>query len=235
MNKELNLKHLAIILDGNRRFAKRLMLEPWKGHEYGKKKVEELLDYAKELGIKEITFYALSVENINNRPKKELNYLYKIFKEAFRDMNREKIEKNGIRMRFIGNLDLLPDDLKQQCLKLEEETKENNKFIVNFAIAYGGRQEIIHAIRKILSKKINEKSFDVNSINNELIEENLYLKSEPELIIRTGGEKRTSNFLLWQASYSEWIFLDKMWPEFNKEDLVNCINEYKQRKRNFGG
>lgn len=235
MNKELNLKHVAIILDGNRRFAKRLMLEPWKGHEYGKKKVEELLDYAKELGIKEMTFYALSVENINNRPKKELNYLYKIFKEAFRDMNREKIEKNGISIRFIGNIDLLPDDLKQQCLKLEEETKKNNKFIVNFAIAYGGRQEIIHAVRKILSKKINEKSFDINSINNELIEENLYLKSEPELIIRTGGEKRTSNFLLWQASYSEWIFLDKMWPEFNKEDLVNCINEYNQRKRNFGG
>ena len=224
------LKHVAFVLDGNRRFAKRLMLEPWKGHEYGRKKVEGLLDCAKDLGIKEMTFYVLSVENIKNRPKKELNYLYKIFNDAFKEMDSEKIDKNKIKMKFIGDLSLLPEDLRKLCLKLEERTKNNRNFFVNFAIAYGGRQEIIEAVKKILKNKIN---FD--DIDEKLIEENLYLNSEPDLIIRTGGEKRTSNFLPWQAAYSEWMFLDKMWPEFEKQDLINCIKEFKNRKRNFGG
>ncbi|MEK6872596.1 MAG: polyprenyl diphosphate synthase [Nanoarchaeota archaeon] len=227
MNTEL--KHVAFVLDGNRRFAKRLMLEPWKGHEYGRKKVEELLDHVMELGIKEMTFYALSVENIKNRPKKELNYLYKIFSETFKEIDSEKIEKNKIKIKFIGDLSLLPEELRKLCLKLEERTKNNKKVIVNFAIAYGGRQEIIEAVKKILKNKVK-----VEDINENLFEDRLYLKSEPDLIIRTGGEKRTSNFLPWQSIYSEWFFLDKMWPEFDKNDLINCIEEYKKRKRNFG-
>ena len=225
-----NPRHVAIILDGNRRFAKRLMLEPWKGHEYGRKKVEDLLDYAKDLGIKEMTFYALSVENIKNRPKRELSFIYKVFRETFKNINREKIEKNKIRMRFIGNLSLLPDDLREQCLKLENETKNNDELIVNFAIAYGGRQELVEAVRSILKSKI-----DADEVDGKLIERHLYMDSQPDFIIRTGGEKRTSNFLPWQASYSEWFFLDKMWPEFEKQDLVDCIEEFKRRKRNFGG
>lgn len=222
-------EHVAIILDGNRRFAKRLMIEPWKGHEYGREKVEKILDYAEELGIKEMTFYALSCENIKSRPKNELEYLYKIFREVFKNMDKEKIEKNKIKMRFIGNLELLPLDLKEQCEKLEEETKDNNGFIVNFAIAYSGRQEIVEAVKKILKNKIQPEE-----VNEELIENNLYMKNNPDLIIRTGGEKRTSNFLPWQSAYSEWFFLDKFWPEFEKEDLINCIEEFKNRKRNFG-
>ena len=132
-------------------------------------------------------------------------------------------------MRFIGNLSLLPKDLKEQCEKLEQDTKNNNNFIVNFAIAYGGKQEIINMVKKILKKKIKEED-----INEKTIEENLYMKDEPDLIIRTGGEKRTSNFLPWQSAYSELIFLDKFWPEFEKQDLINCIEEFKNRKRNFG-
>ncbi len=221
--------HVAIILDGNRRFAKRLILEPWKGHEYGKEKVEAMLDYAKELGIKEMTFYALSQENIKSRPRNELEFLYKIFREFFRDLDRKKIEKNKIRIKFIGNLDLLPSDLKEQCLELEKQTENNSGFLVNFAIAYGGRQEIIEAVKKILKNKIKEKDID-----EKIIQQNLLLSGEPDLIIRTGGEKRTSNFLPWQSAYSEWIFMDKMWPEFEKQDLVNCIEEFKKRKRNFG-
>lgn len=228
MNTEL--KHVAFVLDGNRRFAKRLMLEPWKGHEYGRKKVEELLDYANELGIKEMTFYVLSVENIKNRPKRELNYLYKIFSETFKEMDSEKIEKNKINIKFIGNLSLLPEDLRNLCLRLEEKTKDNKNFIVNFAIAYGGRQEIIEAVKKILKNKIK-----IEEINENLFGNSLFLKSEPDLIIRTGGEKRTSNFLPWQSIYSEWMFLDKTWPEFDKNDLIDCIEVYKKRKRNFGG
>ncbi len=222
-------KHIAIILDGNRRFAKRLMLEPWKGHEYGKDKVEELLDYAKELGINELTFYALSCENIKSRPKNELEYLYNLMKKTFKELDGEKIHKNKIKIKFIGNLELLPQDLKEQCIKLEKDTENYNNFIVNFAIAYSGRQEIVNAVRKIIEKKIKAED-----INDTVIEENLLLKDEPDMIIRTGGEKRTSNFLPWQSSYSEWFFLDKMWPEFEKQDLADCIEEFKSRKRNFG-
>lgn len=224
-----NPNHIAIILDGNRRFAKRLMLEPWKGHEYGAEKIEELLDYAKDLGIKEITLYCLSVENIKNRPKNELEFLFQLFKKEFKEMDRKKIEKNKIKMRFIGNLDLLPKDLKEECLKLERETEKNNDFIVNFAIAYGGKQELIEAVKKIIKNKINTEE-----INEETIKENLYMTDEPDIIIRTGGEKRTSNFLIWQSTYSEWFFLDKFWPEFEKQDLIQVIEEFKQRKRNFG-
>ncbi|MBS3081231.1 di-trans,poly-cis-decaprenylcistransferase [Candidatus Pacearchaeota archaeon] len=230
MQKQNEPQHVAIILDGNRRFAKRLMQEPWKGHEYGKKKVEELSNYAKDIGIKELTFYALSSENIKNRPKKELEFLFKLFKESFKEIDNNKLMENKIKIQFIGDLELLPDDLADLCFKLEEKTKKNNKFKINFAIAYGGRQELIKAVRKIIEEGIN-----FEEINEEVIEEYLYLKDEPDLIIRTGGEKRTSNFLVWQSIYSEWFFLDKMWPEFEKEDLIKCIEEFKTRKRKFGG
>ena len=223
------LKHLAIILDGNRRFAKRLMLEPWKGHEYGAEKVQKILDWAKEFNIKEFTLYCLSVENIKNRPKNELDFLFKLFRKEFRNMNREKIKRNKIKIRFIGNLDLLPEDLAKQCRQLEKDTSNNNNYTINFALAYGGRQEIISAIRKILKNKIKPEE-----VSEETLKQNLWLSSEPDLIIRTGGEKRTSNFLPFQSAYSEWIFLEKMWPEFEKEDLIKAIEEYKNRKRRFG-
>jgi len=230
-NNQINQvpQHIAIILDGNRRFAKRLMLEPWKGHNYGKEKVEKIIDLANNLGIKQITFYALSVENIKSRPENELNYLYKLMKTEFKNMDKEKIKKNKIKINFIGNLSLLPQNLQQQCNKLEQQTKENNKFIVNFAIAYGGRQELIEAVKKIISNKLQP-----DQINEQIIEQNLYMSNQPELIIRTGGEKRTSNFLPWQSAYSEWFFLDKMWPEFEEQDLIDCIEQFKTRKRNFG-
>jgi len=224
-----NPQHVAIILDGNRRFAKKLMLQPWRGHEHGAKKVGELLDYAKELGIKQLTFYCLSSENIKSRPENELNYLFQLFKKEFKNLDREKIQENQIKIKFIGNQNLLPPYLQEQCKLLEQQTKDNNNFIVNFAIAYGGRQELIDAVKKILKSNLQPEQ-----INEQTIEENLYLKDEPNLIIRTGGEKRTSNFLPWQSTYSEWFFLDKMWPEFNKQDLINCIEEFKNRKKNFG-
>ncbi len=222
-------KHVAIILDGNRRYAKKLLLEPWKGHGFGKKKVEELMDYAKELGINEMTFYALSAENIKNRPAVELEFLYKLFRETFRDMDRDKMMGEGVRMKFIGDLDLLPEDVREECYRLEEDTEDNDEFVANFCVAYGGRQELVSAIRKIIDSKVRGDEVTVG-----LVENNLYLSSEPDFIIRTGGDRRTSNFLPWQSTYSEWFFLDKMWPEFEKEDLVKCIEEFKARKRNFG-
>jgi len=144
-------------------------------------------------------------------------------------MDRKKIEKNKTKIRFIGNLSLLPKDLKEQCEKIQKETEKNNNFIVNFAIAYGGKQEIIELIKKIIKKKISPEKID-----EKIIKENLYLEGEPDIIIRTGGEVRTSNFLPWQSAYSEWFFLKKFWPEFEKRDLIECIEEFKRRKRNFG-
>lgn len=223
------VNHIAIILDGNRRYAKKLLLKPWKGHEFGRKKVEEILQYSKELGINEITFYALSQENIINRPKIELDYLFKIFKEMFENMNIEDIMKKSIKINFIGDITLLPTDIQKICIMLEKKTKDNKEFRTNFCIAYGGRQEITQAIKNIIKKQIQ-----LEDITPELIQENLLLKTEPEIIIRTGGEKRTSNFLPWQSTYSEWFFLEKMWPEFEKQDLINIIEEFDARKRNFG-
>jgi tritrans,polycis-undecaprenyl-diphosphate synthase [geranylgeranyl-diphosphate specific] len=229
MENTNTLRHIGIILDGNRRFAKRLMLEPWKGHEYGAGKVEKLLDWAKNSGVREFTLYCLSVENLKSRPKTELDYLFKLFRKEFRNMNREKIKKNKIKIRFIGNLSLLPEDLQEQCKQLEKETGKNDSYTINFALAYGGREEIISAIKKILKNKVKP-----GQINDKIFQENLWLQSEPELIIRTGGEKRTSNFLPWQATYSEWLFLDKMWPEFTEQDLRKAIQDFKKRRRNFG-
>lgn len=222
-------QHIGIILDGNRRFAKRLLLEPWKGHEYGAKKVDAIFDWATELGIKEFTLYCLSVENIKSRPKNELDYLFRLFRKEFREMNREKIEKQGIKIKFIGNLSLLPKDLAEQCKDLEKQTEKNSNFTMNFALAYGGRQEIIEAVKKIIKNKISPEE-----ITEENFQKHLWLASQPDLIIRTGGEKRTSNFMPWQTIYSEWFFLDKFWPEFEKQDLIACISDFQNRKRNFG-
>jgi tritrans,polycis-undecaprenyl-diphosphate synthase [geranylgeranyl-diphosphate specific] len=223
------VKHIGLILDGNRRFAKRLILEPWKGHELGAGKVQELLDWTKEIGVKEFTLYCLSCENIKTRPKNELEFLFKLFRKEFRIIDSKKIQKYGIKIRFIGNLYLLPKDLEKQCKELEKKTSKNKNYIINFALAYGGRQEIIDAIKKILKNKISSEK-----MNEREFEKNLWLNSSPDLIIRTGGEKRTSNFLPWQSIYSEWFFLNKMWPEFTKQDLLGCIKKFNQRKRRFG-
>ncbi len=227
-------KHIAIILDGNRRFSKRLMLKPWKGHEWGAKKVEELLDWIHDFKIKELTLYAFSIDNFN-RPKKEFDYLMNIFKNQYiKTIKDPRIKKYGMRINFIGRLYMFPKDVQESMYNLMESTKNNKMFILNIAMAYGGREEVIDAIKSI-SEKIKTGKFDINDINEKSFSKELYLDADPELIIRTGGEKRTSNFLIWQSNYSEWIFLEKMWPEFEKKDFIECLNEYSKRKRRFGG
>lgn len=219
-------KHVGIILDGNRRFAKKLMMKPWKGHGLGAEKVEKLLGWAKEIGIKELTLYSFSIQNMN-RPKEEFNYLMDLFRKEFKRLkNDARIEKEGIRVNIIGRIYLLPEDLQDLFREIMEKTKNNSKFILNFAIAYGGREELIDAVNKAIEngEKVDEESF----------KQYLYTTDEPDLIIRTGGEKRTSNFLLWQSSYSEWFFLEKTWPEFEKEDLIQVIEEFQERERRFG-
>jgi len=218
--------HIGIILDGNRRFAKKLMKQPWKGHEEGAKRVEELLDWCKELNIKQLTLYCFSLENFK-RTKEEVDFLMKLFKKEFERLERdERIDEDKVKIRFIGQKELLDKGLQELMKRIEEKTKNYDNYILNFAIAYGGRQEILSAIKKLIEckKEVNEENF----------RECLLLKEEPDLIIRTGGETRTSNFFPWQSVYSEWIFSDKMWPEITKDDLKDAIAEYNNRQRRFG-
>ncbi|MBI2558640.1 di-trans,poly-cis-decaprenylcistransferase [Candidatus Woesearchaeota archaeon] len=224
-------KHIAIILDGNRRYAKKLGMQPWKGHEFGVKKLEELLEWCRELGVKEVTLYSFSTENFK-RTKQEKNFLFDIFKNEFNNMKyKGSIFKNRIRVNVIGRLDMFPKDIRKSMKEIMYKTRNHNNFIVNFAMAYGGRQEIVDAFKKIIKETKNLKP---SQIDEELITENLYLKSEPDMVIRPGGETRTSNFLTWQSVYSEFVFLDKLWPEFTKKDLIKCIEEFKRRERRFG-
>ncbi len=227
------LKHIGIILDGNRRFAKRLMKEPWKGHEFGAGKVEKLFEWCKELNIKEMTLYCFSMQNFN-RPKKEFDYLMKLCKKFFeKAKTNKKIHENKIRIKFIGRINLFPKEVYKKMKELEKATKDYSDYKINFAMAYGGREEIIDAVKN-LGKEVKNGELKINKINEKVFAKFLYLDSEPDLIIRTGGDHRTSNFLMWQSAYSEWIFLKKTWPEFEKEDLCNCIKDFARRERRFG-
>ena len=226
-------KHLGVIIDGNRRFSKRLMLKPWMGHEWGARKVEELLEWCKELNIKELTIYAFSIENFD-RPKKEFNFLMNIFRKEFKNLlTDKKIDENKIKVNFIGRIYMFPKDIQFLMKENMERSKGYNKFIINFAMAYGGRAEIIDATKKI-AEQVKKGKLNIEEINEEVFKKNLYLESEPDLIIRT-SEKRLSGFLLWQGAYAEIEFLpNKLWPEFEKEDFIKCIEEYSKRERRFG-
>ncbi len=228
-----NPEHIGIILDGNRRFAKRLMLEPWKGHELGFEKLKKLFKWCKELDIKEITLYCFSMQNFN-RPKKEFDYLMNLFEKAFNELlTNEDVHKYKIKISVIGRRYLFPEKVQKAIKKAVDATKNYNNYKVNIALAYGGREEIVDAVKKI-AEKVKNKELEIKDINEETFSENLYLNTEPDLIIRTGGNRRTSNFLPWQSIYSEWFFLEKAWPEFEKEDLIKVIEEYKNRERRFG-
>lgn len=224
-------KHIGIVLDGNRRFAKRLMKSPEKGHEWGYKKVKELINWCQEFKINEITLYAFSLENFN-RPKREFNYLMKLFKKAFRELIKEKNFKKT-RVKFIGQTYLFPEDVQKAMFDLEEKSRNNKPLKLNFAMAYTGRAEIVDAAKKI-AEAVKYNKLDINEIDEKVFSENLYLNSDPDLVIRT-SESRLSGFLIWQSVYSEIIFLPKiLWPEFSKQNFITCLEEYSSRQRRFG-
>lgn len=229
-------KHLGIILDGNRRFAKRLMLEPWKGHEQGANKFKQFTEWAFKLGISEITAYVFSIQNFN-RPKEEYEYIIKIFKEEITELLQpeklKELDDKGTRIRFIGRLTMLPTEIQELQNKLMKATENNTEKRINFAMAYGGREEIIDAVKQITREAIQGK-LKPEQITEQEIQKHLWLSSEPELIIRTGGEQRTSNFLPWQSTYSELKFINKLWPEIEEQDLKDTITEYCDRDRRFG-
>jgi tritrans,polycis-undecaprenyl-diphosphate synthase [geranylgeranyl-diphosphate specific] len=226
-------RHVGIILDGNRRFAKQLMIKPWKGHEWGAKRFDEIFEVARKAGVKELTLYVFSLENLG-RPKKELDYLMNLFRKEFeRFKNDSRVQKYGVRVNFIGRLDVFPEDVQKKARELMELTKDNDSYFINFAMGYGGREEVIHAT-KLIAEKISKGEMAVDDINEEVFSKNVYISSQPDLIIRTGGEKRLSNFLMWQSGYAELMFVDTKWPEFKEEDFLKCLEEYAKRHRRFG-
>lgn len=229
-------KHIGVILDGNRRFAKRLMVKPWKGHEWGAKKFQEFLQWCFDIGVEEVTAYAFSIQNFN-RPKKEFDYIMDIFaKELTRMLEKEQLDefsKNGVRLSIIGRLWMLPENVQKLARELMEKTKNNTKKRINMAIAYGGREEILSAVQRI-AEEVASGGLKPGEIDEKHFSEHLWLQSEPDMIIRTGGEQRTSNFLPWQGTYSELIFVEKFWPEFEKEDFMKCVADYETRERRFG-
>jgi len=224
MNKENTLNHIAVIIDGNRRWAKSRGLASYKGHEEGAKILEKFLDWCKELGINETTAYILSTENLK-RDALELKFLFDLFRKFFKKM-KEKAKENQAKVKFIGDLSLIPKDVKEMAESLEKETESFKERKINFCMAYGGRLELVKTFNKLKNKQ--------GEITEEDITNSLWLKESPELIIRTGDAMRTSNFLPWQSVYSEWVFLEKCWPDFSKEDLISCIENFSNRKRNFG-
>jgi undecaprenyl diphosphate synthase len=215
-------------MDGNGRWGLKKFNDRNKGHYYGLQNINKVIKNCIKLHIKYLTLYTFSTENWN-RPKKEIEYLFFLFK-FFYQKNFNKINKNNIRIKFIGDLKNIPADLKVIIKKIQEKTKKNNLITVVFAFNYGAKYELINAFKKIHKNK-------KNIISEELISNNLYTKNmpDPDILIRTGGEKRLSNFLLWQLSYAELFFIKKSWPDFNFFDLKKIVNKFNTIKRRFGG
>jgi undecaprenyl diphosphate synthase len=213
-------------MDGNRRWAAASGLPIGKGHEVGGERFEEIVKAAVKLGIKFLTVYALSTENLKSRSKIELAILFKLLEKVI-EQKADELDKSGVRIKFLGRLAELPDSLQRSIATVEEKLKKNNRLVLNIALNYGGRSEIIDAVRQIKNAK---------QIEEEDIAAHLYSAGspDPDLIIRTGGEQRLSNFLLWQGSYSELFFTDTLWPDFGEEKFVEALEQVSKRKRRFG-
>ncbi len=229
-------KHVAIIMDGNRRYSKiQGNLDAIEGHKMGIGTLERVLDWCVDLGIEMVTAYAFSTENFN-RPPNEVKGLMNLFKENFEGIARnKKIHNNQVRVKAVGKLELLPEDVRQAIRIAEESTANYHKRQVNIAIGYDGRMEIVDAIKKIV-KEVENGKINIDDIDEEMVNKNLYTAGleDPNLIIRTSGEERLSGFLLWQSSYSELYFCDSLWPQLRKVDFLRALRSYQQRERRFG-
>lgn len=230
-------KHVGIILDGNRRWAEANSYPRWLGHWFGAEKAEKLLEWCNELGIETLTLYVLSVENLQRSPD-EVKELFALIEEKLKVlMQDERIHKYRIRVKALGEIELLPDSIKELLAKIEKATENYNEHFLNIAIAYGGRLEIVDVVKSI-AEKVKNGEIDPSAITPKMVEEHLYTSHlpypEPDLIIRTSGEERLSGFLLWQSAYSELVFLDVFWPDFRKIDLMRAVRTYQRRIRRFG-
>lgn len=226
-------KHVAIVMDGNGRWAEQRNKPRLYGHKIGADSVREIVETAGEMGIEALTLYAFSSENWK-RPENEVQGLMSILKSYLKS-ELSRMLKNEIKLTCIGDIQKLPDGVRSILLESIEKTKNNSKLTLNLALSYGGRDELLHAIRGI-GLKIAQGELLPEEIDIQIIEDHLYTAGlpDPDLFIRTGGEKRLSNFLLWQASYSEIIFTDTMWPDFRRKAFQGCLLDYQQRERRFG-
>jgi tritrans,polycis-undecaprenyl-diphosphate synthase [geranylgeranyl-diphosphate specific] len=228
-------KHVGIILDGNRRFAKSQGLIPWMGHRLGADKVRDFLLWCFAARIKIVTMYAFSTENFSRSPR-EVKEIFSIIKERYKEIIEDPlIHKYKVRVKAIGRLSLLPRSIRNTIRKMEKATEHYDEHFLNIAISYGGRTELVDAFRDIATK-ISCGELTPGQINEQLVDGHLYTAGmpDPDLIIRTSGEERLSGFLLWQAAYSELYFCDVFWPAFRKIDLLRAIRSYQQRERRFG-
>ena len=234
MDKENFPEHIAIIMDGNRRWAKKRMLPVKLGHREGAKTLEKMVRYANKIGIKYFTVYAFSTENWK-RSEEEVNSLMDLLKNYLDDY-AQRADSENIKVNIWGDITALRKDLQESIIDCEERTKNNTGVNFNICLNYGGRDEIVKATRKI-AEQVKNKTLNIEDITEEIVSNSLYSSGvpDPDLMIRTSGELRTSGFLLWQLSYTEFIFLDKMWPDFNEKDLDDCIEIFQSRNRKFGG
>jgi len=225
-------KHIAIIPDGNRRWAKQHGLPLIEGHRVGIDKLRKVIEWCRDLNIRMLTLWGFSMENFD-RDKSEVQLLMKLFEKKIDEVNREEVHENRVRVRIFGRRDLLTPKVRERIEKFEKDTEKYSNYYVNILLAYGGRQEIVDACNSILKdcregklKSVTEESFPAYLCTGEL--------SDPDLIIRTSGEQRLSGLMPWKSAYSELYFCPKLWPDFSEQDLRDAVEEYKRRKRRFG-
>ena len=225
--------HIAIIMDGNGRWAKQKNKSRDYGHKEGEKSVKKIVKACAELGVKNLTLFAFSTENWN-RPKLEINFLMKLLLTSL-NQELKTLTKNNVRFKTIGNLEKLPKKLASYLINVTKKTQNNNRMTLTLALSYGAREEIVYAMQAI-GDKVKNNLISLKNIDESVINQHLYTHYLPDvdLLIRTSGEKRISNFLLWQIAYAELYFTKKLWPDFSKEDLYEAIVNYQRRERRFG-
>lgn len=234
-NNMLGPGHIAIIMDGNGRWAKKRGLPRTLGHKAGVDSLKEIVKHASEIGIDILTVYAFSTENWA-RPKEEVEYLINYLLIEFLRKEIDELHRNDVKIKMLGDIEPLPDKTKREIIKAIELTKSNIGLRFNIALNYGGRNELVKAFKE-MAQMIEAGVLKADDVSESLISEHLYTSNDndPDLIIRTGGEKRISNFLIWQSSYSELYFTDVLWPDFKKEDFNKAIIDYRSRCRRYGG
>lgn len=223
-------KHIAIIMDGNRRWARKRGLADLKGHEAGVEALEKVVEEAEKLGVDTLTVYALSTENIKERAKREVIGLFNLMRMAYQN-KLKKLMSNGVKISVLGELTGLPGMIRSLIGEIRKTYIKNESIKLNIALNYGGKKELVEAIKDLVKEGI-----EVDKINEKIIEKHLYTNGtpDPELVIRTGGRSRLSNFLLWQTAYSEFYFTKTLWPDFDEGELKKAIVWYQSQKRNFG-
>ena len=233
INKEKLPKHVAIIMDGNGRWANQKGLLRTVGHENGSKSVRIVVETAAKLGIENLTLYAFSTENWN-RPKIEVDILMKLLINSLKN-EVKSLTDNDIKLLIIGNIEMLPKSASKKLIEVIEKTKNNKRMTLTIALSYGSREEIMHAVKDICVK-VKNNIISIDSIDESIINQHLYTRNLPDvdLLIRTSGEQRISNFLLWQIAYAELYFTSVLWPDFSEDDLYEAILSYQKRERRFG-